>query len=212
MEDNKIYFRSTLDSESEGRTIKGVAIVFNSWSRDLGGFKERILPGAVTQDLVNRSDIIANCEHDSRNYMMARSRNGKGTLSLSLEDDGLHFSFEAPTTPKGEELLYHVRNGNIDECSFAFTISPEKDSEKWYKDSEGNFLRDIKRIGGLYDISLVAHAAYGDTYCYTRDLESIKERSKELNDKLDSMMREVEELKIDIQENGKEDGTPGDTD
>lgn len=212
--ENKLYFRSVIEEipSPESREIKGVAVVFNKWSRDLGGFKERIMPGAITQDLINRSDIIANCEHDSTNYMMARSRNGHGTLKLELKDDGLHFSFEAPTTPKGEEILYHVRSGNVDECSFAFTISSEKGAEKWYKDSDGAFLRDINKIGGLYDISLVAHAAYGDTYCTTRSFEEVKQKSEDLNAKLDSMLREVEELKIDIQENGEEEGTPGDTD
>lgn len=199
---DKIYFRSNLDpveEEQDSRTISGVAVVFNKWSRDLGGFKERILPGAITEELVNTSDVIANTEHDSKNHMMARSKNGKGTLKLELKEDGLHFSFDAPLTDKGDELLYHVRNGNVDECSFAFSVPVDGSGEKWYKDQSGNLLKDINKISGLYDISIVAHAAYGDTYCYserTLDIEMVK-KSEELNNKYDALMEDLHKYCIE---------------
>lgn len=201
MEDNKLYFRSSLSQVEgeESRTIKGMAIVFNKWSRDLGGFKERILPSAITNDLISHSDIIANCGHDSQNYMMARSINGKGTLKLNLTSEGLEFEFEAPETAKGDDILYHVRKGNIFECSFAFSLPDNGKGDKWYRDSNGDLCRDVKEIAGLYDISLVSHGAYSDTYCYSRSLEQTIEKEKEINEKLDSIMREIEELTINLE-------------
>jgi len=45
----KIIFRSaSLSSDEESRTITGRAIVFEKWSKDLGGFYEIIHRGAVT--------------------------------------------------------------------------------------------------------------------------------------------------------------------
>ena len=57
---SKILYRaiSEVRSNTESRTITGYAIVFESWSRDLGGFYEIIRKGAITQELINRSDVI----------------------------------------------------------------------------------------------------------------------------------------------------------
>lgn len=198
MKKNKIIVRSKLDLQGndESRTIKGVAVVFDKWSNDLGGYIEKIMPNAITQELVDNSDVIANREHNSADYMMARCKNGKGTLKLELKNDGLYFEFEAPETDKGDELLFHVRNGNIDECSFAFTISNDKNAERWYKNSDGQLCREINHINGLYDISLVSHAAYSDTYCYSQRALDMVDKAKLLSDKYDSMMRDIENLKI----------------
>jgi HK97 family phage prohead protease len=195
----KIYTRSHISREdTESRTIKGMAVVFNSWSNDLGGFIERILPGAITQELIDSSDIIANYEHDSPNYMLARSRGGEGKLQLELREDGLHFQFEAPTTPKGDEILFHVRSGNLDECYFAFTLADDPDAESWYRDENNQLCRDIKKIDGLYDISLVLNPAYSDTYVFARKrgLDMIKGQEEIINNVLDSRLRELDIFKI----------------
>lgn len=192
-DDYRLIFRSTIKaSEGESRTIEGVACVFNSWSQDLGGFIERILPDAITNDLLGRSDVIANYEHNSPDYMMARYKMGDGTLSLDLRDDGLYFSFDAPETAKGDELLWHVRNGNITECSFAFAIASDGTGEKWYRDPNNQLCRDITRIEELYDISLVQNAAYPATYCHTRSLQEFK--AKETQAKLDGYDAELQEI------------------
>ena len=104
---SKVLYRaiSELRSNTESRTITGYAIVFESWSRDLGGFYEIIRKGAITQELINRSDVIMNVNHDN-DKMVARSVNGEGTLKLTLDDIGLRFEFDAPPTSLGEELLF----------------------------------------------------------------------------------------------------------
>lgn len=200
----KIICRSaSLSSDNESRTITGRAIVFEKWSKDLGGFYEIIHRGAVTQELIDNSDIIMNINHDDEK-MVARSRQGKGTLSLSLQDDGVYFSFEAPTTARGEELLYNVRSGNIFECSFAFTISDAMFSERWYIDDENITRREINLIDGLYDLSLVVHGAYGDTNCQARGMnqedinpdEKIQEYKNKLDKYMDDKMSEINENKI----------------
>ena len=131
---NTIKFRSLGRIEraegDESRKISGQAIVFDSWSRDLGGFIERILPGAVTEDLL-LGDIVANVNHDN-DQMLARSVNGEGTLSLELREDGVWFSFDAPETARGDEILWNVRHGNYFECSFACTILKD-DIKRSYK-------------------------------------------------------------------------------
>lgn len=187
----KILTRATIDQlEESTRTIKGCAIVFNRWSNDLGGFIERILPESITQELIDNSDVIANCEHNSEDYMLARCRKGEGTLKLELREDGVYFEFEAPETEKGNDILYHVRNGNIFECSFAFTLPEGRSGEKWYKE-DGQLKRDITKIAGLYDISLVGRAAYSDTFCYNRSIPQ---------DVIDEFAEQEEIIKEEVRE------------
>lgn len=201
---SKIIFRSTdIQSEKESRIITGRAIVFESWSKNLGGFYEIIHRGAITQELIDKSDIIMNINHDDEK-MVARSRQGKGTLSVSLRDDGVYFSFEAPTTSRGDELLYNIRNGNIFECSFAFTIPDDIHSERWYVDSDNVYRREVNVIDGLYDMSLVIHGAYGDTNCQARCADNevlnpgdkITEYRKKIDKYYDDKMSELTDYKI----------------
>ena len=201
---SKIIFRSTdIQSEKESRTITGRAIVFESWSKNLGGFYEIIHRGAITQELIDKSDIIMNINHNDEK-MVARSRQGKGTLSVSLRDDGVYFSFEAPTTSRGDELLYNIRNGNIFECSFAFTIPDDIHSVRWYVDSDNVYRREVNVIDGLYDMSLVIHGAYGDTNCQARCADNevlnpgdkITEYRKKIDKYYDDKMSELTDYKI----------------
>lgn len=183
---------TTISNDSESRLITGCAVVFESWSRDLGGFNEIIHKGAITQELIDNSDIIMNINHDD-DKMVARYCRGNGTLSLELTDDGLHFSFDAPTTALGEELLYNVRNGNLFECSFAFTIPDTNGAERWYKDADNTIKREINQIDGLYDCSVVTHAAYSATSCSARHLRGLEVETVNPEEMLHSYQRNIDE-------------------
>ena len=201
----KILYRaiSEMRSNTESRTITGYAIVFESWSRDLGGFYEIIHKGAITQELINRSDVIMNVNHDN-DKMVARSVNGKGTLKLTLDDIGLRFEFDAPPTPLGEELLFNIRSGNLFECSFAFSLSGSENCERWTKD--GNMLRrEILEFDGIYDCSIVTVGAYGATSCHTRGLETEIINTQDIlrnmdnKEKLNQLEEEINKLKAEME-------------
>lgn len=179
-------------SENESRTIYGCAVSFDQWSRDLGGFTEIIRRSAITPELLEKSDVIMNVNHDE-NKMVARSRNGNGTLNLELREDGLYFSFDAPTTALGDELLYNVRNGNLFECSFAFSIDKEdSESERWYREND-ELKREIRSINGLYDCSIVSHAAYPSTSVSAR-FDEVKLTIEEVDKALNTYKEEINNL------------------
>lgn len=192
--EEKIYRSATdLSANNDSRIIEGIAVSFNTWSRDLGGFTEIIRSGAITQELIDNSDVVMCVNHDE-NKMVARSRNGKGTLLLELREDGLHFMFEAPSTQLGDELLYNVRNGNLFECSFAFSIDgKDAGSEKWYRTDSNELKREIIKINGLYDCSIVTHAAYPATSCSARAAE-VKANIEEIDKALDVTLNEINNL------------------
>lgn len=190
-----IEMRAAEDENS--RMIEGVAVVFDSWSRDLGGFKEIIRSSAISEDLVNSSDVIANINHDD-NQMVARWKRGKGTLNLELKEDGLHFSFEAPRTSRGDELLWNIRHGNLDECSFAFTLPNNSSCQRWFRDEDGSLKREIFEIGGLYDVSVVTLAAYSETSVDSRNVEVIDTELiiRNLDEKEEEEKKKEEEVRI----------------
>lgn len=171
--DKKIEIRSIAEVPvaGEGRTISGYAIVFGVESRVLwdwdGEFVEIIERGAVDETLINSSDIKALFNHD-KSYLLARSVNGEGTLGLSLDDHGLRFEFEAPETTAGNDVLELVRRGDLRGCSFAFTAAAE-DIE--YSKNGEERLRRVKRINGLYDVSVVVDPAYTQTSVDARSFE-----------------------------------------
>ena len=202
---SKVLYRaiSELRSNTESRTITGYAIVFESWSRDLGGFYEIIRKGAITQELINRSDVIMNVNHDN-DKMVARSVNGEGTLKLTLDDIGLRFEFDAPPTSLGEELLFNIRSGNLFECSFAFSLSGSETCERWTKD-ENMLRREILEIDGIYDCSIVTVAAYGATSCHTRGLETEIINTQDIlrnmdnKEKINQLEEEIKKLKAEME-------------
>lgn len=182
-----------LRSDEGSRMITGRAVVFNSDSGNMG-FIERIMPEAITQDVIDNSDILALFNHN-RDAILARSTNGQGTLALERDDEGLTFLFEAPNTSLGNDILELVKRGDLNGCSFCFTMPNEKGAEKWYKDKETNQLRrDIYKIDRLYDISIVSVPAYPETSVAARNkLDEIEA----LNTKLDGQISELETLMTD---------------
>jgi len=168
----KIY-RNTEDCQlralENSRTIEGYAVVFNERSVFLPDWnkgrmvEEVMMPGSITEELIAKSDVVANIDHDN-SRMVARSVNGEGSLRLMLDDHGLRFSFEAPLTNDGETLLQGVRRGDFRGCSFAYTCDEDTGVhyERNEKDSKA-LIRYVDEVNGLYDVSVVIHPAYPQT-------------------------------------------------
>lgn len=160
----------------ESRTVSGYAIVFNSDSNDLGGFIERIDPTSL-DGVVEKSDVLCLLNHNEDRGVLARSNKGEGSLTLEIDEIGLKYTFEAPNTALGDELLEGLRRGDISTSSFAFTVG--KDS--WSKLENGTYLRTINSINELFDVSPVYRAAYDATSVKadSRGLDAIKQKETE---------------------------------
>ena len=162
-------FNIELRDEPESRHIEGYGSVFNDRSLDLGGFVEMIAPGAF-DGVIERSDVKCYLDHNPEKGILARSRNGKGSLSLVIDEKGLKYSFDAPKTNLGDEVVEGLKRGDYSQSSFAFTV----DDEIWTKEEDGSYLRTITKIGGLYDVSIVANPAYEGTSVALRSLDAFK--------------------------------------
>ena len=179
MNKKNLEIRSFSITRDEGsRLVSGYAVVFNSRShvmfdedRDLY-YIEVIAQDAITDELLQRSDVVMNYAHDDNN-ILARSRNGEGTLKLSVDDKGLFFQFEMPNSALGDQVLESINRGDISECSFAFTLG--NDCETWTQEEDGTIIRTINNILGLYDCAIVTHAAYPETEVSASSLKKLIE-------------------------------------
>lgn len=175
MEQNKKEIRNiavevTVDEES--RKVEGYALLFNVPSDGLD-IEEIIEPRAL-DGVIEKSNVFALLNHDERRGILARSKKGEGTLSLTVDGKGLRYRFDAPRTALGDELLEYLKRGEVTESSFAFTVA----EDVWEKKGE-TWKRTIKKIDELYDVSPVYDAAYSKTTVYMRGKEQLEQELRE---------------------------------
>lgn len=157
--------------DPESRRVSGYAAVFGSSSLllmdwDHGEFEEVIDRNAF-EGVIEQSDVFAVLNHDNSRGVLGRSVNGTGSLSLSVDDHGLRYEFDAPRTALGDELLEGLRRGDITASSFAFSVQ----DERWEEQEDKTYKRTILKIGRLYDVSPVYNPAYPDTSVAQRSLD-----------------------------------------
>lgn len=178
----------------DSRRVEGYALVFDSRSEDLGGFTEIIKPEAM-QGVLERSDVLALLDHNITRGVLARYRKGGGSLDLSVDEKGLRYSFDAPNTALGDELIEGIKRGDISGSSFAFTV----EKEEWEEVGDGQYSRTILRFGQLFDVSPVYHPAYSATSVETdtRGLDALKLEIQKRSEKKDPECKSEEEPKDD---------------
>jgi HK97 family phage prohead protease len=153
-----------LEVRAEGDSapvITGHPVVYEKWSEDLGGFRERILPGAATKTIAE-SDVRALFNHDP-NFVLGRTR--AGTLQLSEDQRGVAMRATPPATTWASDLLISMRRGDIDQMSFAFKAV--RDDWRDPKKPGGLAERDIFEFR-MYDSSVVTFPAYVQTDAQVR--------------------------------------------
>ena len=188
---------SEIRANAESRDVDGYALLFNTTSRNLGGFVERIEPGAM-EGVIEESDIMAVLNHDPSRGILARSRFGVGSLTLSVDEKGLRYTFSAPNTALGDECLEYLRRGDITQSSFAFTVK----EDSWEKQEDGTYIRTIKAFDRLYDVSPVFEPAYFGTEVKCRSFEEFKaqEERKEAEEKAEEERLAQEQRELEEQE------------
>lgn len=148
----------------DGRpVIHGYAAVFHSWSVDLGGFIERIRPGAFSRVIREQQDVRALVGHDTS---LVLGRTKSGTLSIAEDDHGLAFELHPPDGPLAAHYVNAVERGDMDGMSFRFIAK----KEAWNYDADP-VQRDLIDVD-IDEISLVAYPAYPDTSAAIRSLEA----------------------------------------
>lgn len=195
----------------QSRTITGYAIVFGSaytmYEDDSEVLREVISPSAITRDVLDQNDIVMTMFHNSQ-LVLARSKNGEGTLSYDVDDHGVSFSFDAPNTVDGDKALELVKRGDIDGCSFAFSTDYWDSScvseHSEYVDKKKITTYSIDKVTGIYDFTLTPNPAYDATECSCRDLvDALREgdkikREAEQRAKNDEIKKQIAEMRASM--------------
>ena len=192
-EDCGLQIREPQEGQAESRTIEGTPIVFGVRSVNLTPWSETrevyevLEPGCITNELLQRSDVILNLNHSNMvPDVLGRCRNGKGTLELELRENNIGCRCELPRTNNANDALELMNRGDITGMSFAFEddyqdsengVSYERTNEM--RNGKEVWLRHVKRITGLYDVAIVTHPAYEQTSVGVREENDAIEKAIE---------------------------------
>lgn len=145
------------------RMIGGYASVFDKLSRNLGGFVERVAPGAFNESrMAGWPGVIARYNHDD---MMLLGTSAAGTLRLGVDGTGLTYEVEPPASRA--DVLDLVARGDIRSSSFAFRVPANGD--EWSTTEQGYPMRTLQAVK-LVDVAPVVTPAYPDATAGLRSL------------------------------------------
>jgi HK97 family phage prohead protease len=187
------------NAQGDSRTIVGTAIVFNAESEVLDDwgerFREVILPEACTMEFLNSQDIKMNMLHE-RELTIARANRGQGTLRLSVDEQGVHFEFEAPKCDLGDRCLEMVRRGDYSGCSFEFW--PEEYDKEVTEAPNGDV--DVKithrKFRAITALTIGMDPAYTQTSVNAREMAKREDPTAE--QQADTQRQEQEEREAQL--------------
>ncbi len=148
--------------------VEGQAAVAESWSEDLGGFREMIMPGAFMGADISDVRVLKNHNPD---FILARTT--AGTAKVIPTERSLAYSYTDGGTTYGKDLLISLRRGDVSQSSFAFRVA--EGGDKWERNADGNYERRIYAFSKIYDVSPVTFPAYPDTSVAKRSMDAIAE-------------------------------------
>lgn len=162
-----LEIRAKADSKSV-MEVEGEPIVYDTWYgvRDMfGEFKERIMPGSVT-DIIDTCDCRLLLNHDG----LALARNTSGTMELSDSDSGLKFKADLDMRQQlANDFVIAVERGDMNEMSVGMMVGADTWTEE-REDDEILETRTITRLSDLLDVSGVTYAASPTTTISKRGL------------------------------------------
>ena len=185
---SELHVREAAEGE-KSRTVEGYAMLFGVRSVNLTPWSstrevyEIMEPGCLTADLLNRSDVVLTAFHNNQ-MILGRWRQGKGTLSLEIDQRGLKIRCTLAETATADELLSAIERGDISGMSFAFTAD-EEDNENGVSyertaeqtaDGKEVWLRHVKKVTGLYDVTIAGHPAYEQTTIEAREVDEFLDK------------------------------------
>ena len=176
------YRESVDDDEFETRAsvaddgtkiLSGYAFRYNSWSLDLGGWKERLASNSADKTLSARNDIKALANHDSSKVLgSTRAR----TLTINSDSAGAKDEISLPDTTYANDLWTSVERRDTRGQSFGMSVV----ADEWNKDWTERTVVEFR----LHEVSVVTFPAYPTTSVSARSLAMFEARSGRSRDDL----------------------------
>ncbi len=144
----------------DGRRLRGV-IPYGVESRDLGGWREVIEPGALRG--ANLDELVATVDHAG--LPLGRY---PGTLEIEDRGDGAHWAVQPPESRA--DLIEAVERGDLRAGSWRMIVG----REEWRGD-----VRHVHEISELKDVAVVTSAAYPAASVELRSAENVDNEAGE---------------------------------
>lgn len=152
IEQGREYRKMSMDVEpTEEYTVEGYATTFDQpyhlyYYDDKGHeVKEQVSKDAFKD--TDMSDVIMQYDHQGRVF----ARISNDTLKLSTDEHGLLVRAYLGGTEIGRNLYEEIKGGYTNKMSFGFTVKDDEITE-----DGTDYLRTIKSVGKLYDVSAVS--------------------------------------------------------
>ncbi len=147
-------------SADDGSSVKvsGYAAVFDEVT-DIGGwFKEVVRRGAFAPAIARGDDVTFLINHDG----LPLSRTTAKTLTVREDERGLYMESTLDASdPDVMRIVPKMKRGDLTKMSFAFSMAPDGET-RWTQTGageDGEELREIIKVGRLYDVSIVTEPA-----------------------------------------------------
>ena len=208
-----LQVREAGEGQAQSRTVVGTPIVFGVRSHNLTPWSdyrevyEVLEPGCISDELLRESDIVLNLNHSNKvTDILGRCQNGEGTLKLTRNLRDIGSECELPETNAGNDTLVLIKRGDISGMSFAFEDDWEDSEngvsyERMRNEETGKkeiWVRHVKRITALYDVSIVTHPAYEQTSVATR------EQSDEINKAIEAQLKREQHQETEEEKQARE--------
>ena len=156
------------NSTDDEMKIAGYFVVFNTETEIYDGMFEEISDKAFKD--IELTDIRALADHDTAKVL---GRTKSKTLTLKVDEKGLFGEITInPEDSEAVNLYQRVKRGDIDQCSFGFSILNETMEQR----ADGTTKWTITEIE-LFEVSVVTFPAYADTSVEARS-EQMKQLEK----------------------------------
>lgn len=150
--ENGREYRSMLmeaNTDNDEYIVEGYATTFNQpyplYHVDSKLVEEQIDRNAF--DKTDMGDVILQYDHEGKVY----ARISNNTLELKTDEHGLFVRAYLGGTQSGRNLYEEIKGGYTNKMSFGFTV--EKDD---FTETKNGYLRTIRSIGKLFDVSAVS--------------------------------------------------------
>jgi len=200
--------------ETEGgskvKSFEGYCIVFNEpsvvmYDWDNGRvFREYIKPEAVSQEMLDSSDIICTAFHNREKLLARHHADGSGTLQLEKDEVGVKCKFEFGESSAAQDIAVSVERGDMPGMSFSFY-----DNEYEYEDKRGEdgvIERTITKFDSIFEVTVASSPAYPATTAACREAWDVmlREKDEPSQEELDQIEKEREYRRL-FREKAKKD-------
>ncbi|MBQ1789768.1 MAG: HK97 family phage prohead protease [Oscillospiraceae bacterium] len=170
-----------IEPTADKMIVEGYAVLFDqpqtyTWGKQT--YTEIISRNALASADMKR--VVMRYNHNDTVFAMARVKNG--SLQLIEDETGLRVRADLIDTQSNRDLYRMIKDGLIDEMSFAFTVAPSGDVWE-YSDDYQTVKRTINQIETVYDVSAVDNGFYENTSVYARAFEGADALKKEAEQK-----------------------------